>query len=144
VRAVLQRTEVTQQQLGSSVRHHEQRQRQHQRQLLQNQAPQWPRETASISSTMAIITDLANGKNSAEDGLKVIARSSELARLASNKQSSPSDYDRPKPPAPAKPSRNPFGRRRLQQQQPGAWQQLAGEPAPPPHALAEALADAIA
>jgi hypothetical protein len=86
------------------------------RHLLQNQWL-WPRESAAISSSLAVVSSLAAGPNGAADGIKTAARSLELARLASNKAAKPFEYDRPAAPAqrPARQAASALGRRLMQQ-----------------------------
>lgn len=81
------------------------------RQLLQNQYL-WPRETAAISASMAIVSTLIADGNGPAQGIKTGARGLEIARLASNKAADPWEYDRPAAPA-QRPARqqNALGRR---------------------------------
>jgi hypothetical protein len=87
------------------------------RHLLQNQWL-WPRESAAISSSLAVVSALAAGPNGAADGIKTAARSLEIARLASNKAAKPFEYDRPAAPAqvPARQAAGAALGRRLMQQ----------------------------
>lgn len=68
------------------------------RHLMQNQWL-WPRESAAISSSLAVVSSLAAGPNGAADGIKTAARALEVARLASNKAAKPFEYDRPAAPS---------------------------------------------
>lgn len=83
------------------------------RQLLQNQWI-WPRESAAITATLSLVSNLVANGNGAADGLKTGARGLEIARLASNKAVDPWEFDRPTGPV-QRPARlqNPFGRRLL-------------------------------
>jgi hypothetical protein len=68
------------------------------RHLLQNQQYMWPRDSAAITSTLALVTNLVASGNGAAAGIKAGARGLEIARLASNKEANPSEFDRPAAP----------------------------------------------
>lgn len=73
------------------------------RHLLQNQWL-WPRNSAAITASLTIVNALAASGSAPADGIKTAARGLEIARLASNKEADPWEYDRPAAPA-QKPAR---------------------------------------
>jgi hypothetical protein len=92
---------------------------------------------ASIAAAKDLVLSLVNGKNTPQDGIRAGARGAELVRLASNKAVQPSEFDKPAAPSPARPSRNPAGRRRLA----GFGAALQPPSNVPLDAIAEALAE---